>query len=288
MKRDFDAWLSKFRLSISGYDYYVDFKKVAANVEHLKIELNILNSLIGSDKIELDFETVIEKYPQTLKCIPLLLAVRENEIYAQDDEGEFLYRFDEMNYSAAQYKTFMRKTGLFELISKHLVNNLVDYALGVETGLDSNGRKNRGGRQMENLVESYIIKTGFIKGSTYFKEMYLADVEKRWGIDLSALSNDGKARKRFDFVVKTDSMIYAVETNFYGGTGGGSKLNETARSYKMLAQEAALVDGFKFVWFTDGTAWWSARGNLRETFDVLDSIYSIDDMENDIMTRLFI
>jgi len=286
--RNFDDWLSKFRLSISGYDYYVNFDKVVENVEKLKIELNILNSLIGSKDIENEFEKVITKYPETLKCIPLLLAVRGNEIYAQDEDGAFTYKFSEINYSLEQYKVFMRKTGLFDLIANHLVNNLVDYALGVETGLDSNGRKNRGGHQMENLVESYIRKAGFIKDETYFKEMYLADIESKWGIDLSALSNQGKARKRFDFVVKTGAMIYAIETNFYGGTGGGSKLNETARSYKMLAQEADTVDGFTFVWITDGTAWRSARGNLRETFDVLDTIYSIDDMEHGIMKTLFI
>ncbi len=288
MKRNFDEWLSKFRLSISGYDYYVNFNKVVEKVEHMKIELNILNSLIGSDNIEKDFTTIIDKYPETLKCIPLLLAVRGYEIYAHDEDGAFLYRFDKLNHNIEQYKVFMRKTGLFDIIANHLVNNLVDYALGVETGLDSNGRKNRGGHQMEELVESYIQKAGFIKDSTYFKEMYLSDVEALWGIDLSVLSNQGRARKRFDFVVKTDSMVYAIETNFYGGTGGGSKLNETARSYKMLTQEADTVDGFTFVWFTDGTAWRSARGNLRETFDVLDTIYSIDDMENGIMTKIFI
>lgn len=286
--RDFDNWLSKFRLSISRYDYYVNFDKVVENVEKYKIELNILNSLIGSKNIENDFEKIIEKYPETLKCIPVLLAVRGNEIYAQDEAGAFIYKFDELSCSMEQYKYFMRKTGLFDLLANHIVNNLIDYALGVETGLDSNGRKNRGGHQMEDLVESYIEKAGFVREENYFKEMYLADVEKKWNIDLSALSNKGKARKRFDFVVKTDNMIYAIETNFYGGTGGGSKLNETARSYKMLSQEADTVDGFTFVWFTDGTAWRSARGNLRETFDVMDYIYSIDDMENGIMERIFI
>ncbi|NLD48561.1 MAG: restriction endonuclease, partial [Clostridiaceae bacterium] len=99
MKRNFDEWLSKFRLSISGYDYYVDFEKVIENVERMKIELNILNSLIGSNDIERDFESIIKKYPETLKCIPLLLAVRGYEIYAQDDDGVFLYRFDKTNFS---------------------------------------------------------------------------------------------------------------------------------------------------------------------------------------------
>lgn len=283
--RNFDEWIAKFRLSISGYGYYINFNKVINNVNNLKIELNILNSLIGSNNIEKDFENIIIKYPDTLKCIPILLAVRQSEIYAQDNEGSFIYNFNQLNYSIEQYKVFMRKTGLFDLISNHIVNNLVDYVLGVETGLDSNGRKNRGGHLMEDLVEDFIKKS---KIKEYYKEMYLADIESKWNIDLSALSNNGKARKRFDFVVKTDSMIYAIETNFYGGTGGGSKLNETARSYKMLSQEADTVDGFTFVWITDGTAWRSARGNLRETFESMKNIYSIDDMENGIMDKIFI
>lgn len=285
MNRNFEKWLDKFRTSISGYNYYIDFNKVISNVESIKIELNILNSLIGSKDIEKDFENIITKYPETLKCIPLLLAVRQSEIYAQDEDGSFTYNFNKMNYDIDQYKTFMRKTGLFDLIANHLVNNLVDYAYGVETGLDSNGRKNRGGHQMEDLVEEFI-KASNVK--EYYKEMYLSDIESKWNIDLSALSNNGKARKRFDFVVKTDNMIYAIETNFYGGKGGGSKLNETARSYKMLSQEADTVDGFTFVWFTDGTSWRSARGNLRETFEVMEHIYSIDDMENGIMNKIFI
>lgn len=283
--RNFDEWLAKFKSSISTYDYYIDFDKVVRNVGEIKVELNILNSLIGSKNIEEEFENIITKYPETLSCIPLLLAVRGNEIYAQDEKGEFLYNFKKMNYSVEQYKVFMRNTGLFDMIANHLVNNLVDYALGIETGLDSNGRKNRGGHQMENLVEKYIISAGFVKDISYFKEMYLIDIEKKWNIDLSELSNQGKAAKRFDFVVKTDNMIYAIETNFYGG--GGSKLNETARSYKMLSQEADTIAGFTFVWFTDGIGWKSARGNLRETFEMMEHVYSIDDMEHGIMRDIF-
>ena len=283
--RDFDEWLGKFRASISGYDYYVDFEKVVRNVEAIKVELNILNSLIGSKNIESDFKAIVERYPETLACIPLLLAVRNNEIYAQDAEGAFLYDFKKGNYSVDQYAVFMRKTGLFNLIANHLVNNLVDYALGIETGLDSNGRKNRGGHQMERLVEHYIVKAGFVEGETYYKEMYLADIEKNWGLDLSKISNEGKSRKRFDFVMKTDTMVYAMETNFYGG--GGSKLNETARSYKMIAQESKDVDGFSFVWVTDGVGWMSAKGNLRETFEVMKHVYNIEDLEQNNLKKLF-
>lgn len=254
-------------------------------MDNIKVELNILNSLIGSKNIEQDFENLADKYPEVLKCIPLLLAVRANEIYAIDSEGEFTYNFKKPNLSVEQYKVFMRKTGLFDLIENHIVNNLVDYATGVETGLDSNGRKNRGGHLMENLVESFIKKAGYIKDRTYFKEMYIHQITEKWNIDLSAISNQGKTEKRFDYVIKTPNMIYGIETNFYGG--GGSKLNETARSYKTLAIETDTIDGFTFAWFTDGKGWTSARHNLEETFDVMEHIYNINDMENGIITEVF-
>ena len=112
--RNFEKWLGKFKNSIATYDYYIDLKKVIKNVDNIKIELNILNSLIGSKNIEKDFENIIKKYPETLKCIPILLAIRDMEIYAQDEEGSFLYNFKRSNYSIEQYKIFMRKTGLFD------------------------------------------------------------------------------------------------------------------------------------------------------------------------------
>lgn len=285
MKRDFKDWLKTFRNSICDYGYYVDFDKVYRNVDSIKVELNILNSLIGSKNIEEDFEKLLASYPQVLKCIPVLLAVRGREIYTIDGDGEYLFNFNKMNYSVEDYKMFMRKTGLFALISEHIINNLVDYATGVEVGLDSNGRKNRGGHLMENLVEDYLQKAGLVKGVDYFKEMYISDIEKKWSIDLSNISNQGKAEKRFDFVVRKGVTIYGIETNFY--SSGGSKLNETARSYKTIALEAKEIQGFAFVWFTDGQGWQSARHNLEETFDVMDNIYCISDMENGVVNTLF-
>lgn len=285
MKRNFNTWLSGFRNSIADYSYYIDFEKVHRNVDGIRVELNILNSLIGSQDIEKDFENLIKKYPEVLKCIPLLLAVRINEIYAIDGDGEFKYNFKTPNLSIGQYKIFMKKTGLFNLLEKHIVNNLVDYATGVETGLDSNGRKNRGGHLMEDLVESFIQKAGFVRDYNYFKEIYIHQITDKWNIDLSAISNQGKTEKRFDFVVKTSNMIYGIETNFYGS--GGSKLNETARSYKTLALETEEIDGFTFVWFTDGKGWMNARNNLEETFDAMRHIYNIRDLEEGIINEVF-
>lgn len=286
MKRDFNEWLSKFKTSISDYTYYVDFQKIYRNVDNVKVELNILNSLIGSKNIEEDFRNIILKYPETLECIPLLLAVRSNEIFIKDEINEYLFKFDKMVYSMDDYVKFMRESGLFDLLQNHIINNLYDYVLGVEVGLDSNGRKNRGGHLMENLVEEYIVKAGYIRDVNYFKEMYLKDIETKWTLDLREMSGNNVSTKRFDFVIKTDEQVYVVETNFYGGSGGGSKLNETARSYKMLAQEAKLVEGVTFIWITDGTSWRSARKNLEETFNELDTIYSINDLENGILEKL--
>ncbi len=284
MSRNFNEWLSKFKTSISDYTYYVDFEKIYKNVDKVKVELNILNSLIGSKNIEEEFQNILVKYPETLECIPLLLAVRSREIFVKDEINEYLFKFDKMVYSMKDYIKFMKESGLFDLLQNHIINNLYDYVLGIEVGLDSNGRKNRGGHLMENLVESYIIKAGYKKDVNYFKEMYLKDIENKWNLNLSEMSGHNTSTKRFDFVIKTDKQVYVIETNFY--SSGGSKLNETARSYKMLAQESKKVEGVTFVWFTDGTGWNSARKNLEETFNELETMYNIDDLENGILENL--
>ena len=263
MKRNFNEWFANFTDSIATYEYYTDFNIVYKNIDKIKVELNIMNSLIGSKNIESDFELLFKKYPQIGKCLPLLIAVREKEIKVIDDGKKLKYNFTNID-DIVLLKRFMRKTGLFDLISNHLVNNLVDYATGVEVGLGSNGRKNRGGHLMEDVLQLFIEQAGFIKDKNYFKEMYLKDIEEKWNIDLSALSNLGKVAKRFDYVVKTNDCIYAFETNFY--SSNGSKLNETARSYKMLAEESKNIKGFVFVWITDGLGWQGAKKQFRRNF----------------------
>lgn len=277
MKRNFKEWFNTFTDSIATYEYYTDFNTVYKNINKIKVELNIMNSLVGSKNIEKDFDNLFKKYPEIRKCLPLLIAVREKEIKVVDDGEKLRYNFTNID-DVELLKKFMRKTGLFDLISNHLVNNLVDYATGVEVGLGSNGRKNRGGHLMEDVLQGFIEKEGFVLNQTYFKEMYLKDIEHKWNIDLSSLSNLGKVAKRFDYVVKTDNCIYAFETNFYSSSG--SKLNETARSYKMIAEESKNIKGFAFVWVTDGLGWVDARNNLEETFDVMDNLYNIKDLSN--------
>lgn len=231
----------------------------------------------------------ITNYPEVIKCIPILLALRDTVIAVTDEDGRKDYDFKKMNYSIDDYCDFMEKTGLFDLLANHVVSNLYDLAgLGINIGLSSNGRKNRGGHQMEDLVEGYIEKAGFVKGETYFKEMYLTEIEEKWGYDLSNISAEGTSTKRFDFVVKPEGSdnVYVCECNCY--SSGGSKLNETARSFKTIALEAEGIPNVYFVWFTDGEGWKSARRNLKETFDVLEDIYNIQDMENGVIGKILV
>ncbi|HHU80339.1 MAG TPA: restriction endonuclease [Acholeplasmataceae bacterium] len=285
MKRNFNEWLNKFIDSVADWRYYTDFPKVYNNVDAIKVELNLLNSLINSKDIENDFRNLVAKYPEVLKAVPILIAKRGSEVRVVDKGKDKNFNFNKLNYTTDDYVYFMDKTGLFDLLSNHIISDLLDYVKGVEVGLDSNARKNRTGKAMENIVESFIVDAGFIKDVNYFKEMRTSEIRDRFGIDLQLESLDeSKAEKRFDFVIKSKTTVYAIEVNFY--SGGGSKLNETARSYKMLAQEASTIPGFKFVWITDGIGWNTARRNLEETFDVLEDIYNINDLESGILSKI--
>lgn len=284
-KLDFEDWFKTFTNSICTYDYYVDFEKVYRNVQKYKIELNILNSLIGSENIRDDFLSVLKRYPEVLNCIPLLLAIRINtrkkEVFATDFEKEINYRFDNLEQSPEEYFYFMEKTGLVDMIENKKIKNLYDYAIGIEVGLDSNARKNRGGHLMENLVESYIKKIDNIK---YHKELKSTDLEKLYNIDLSNITNSGKNIKRLDFVIESNDKIYGVETNFYNSSG--SKLNETARSYKYIAENSKDIQNFEFVWITDGQGWKSVKNNLSETYEIMDYIFNINDLKNGALNNL--
>lgn len=286
MQRDFETWFSTFRKSISSFSYYVDFDTVYKNAEIYKVELNILNSLIWSKDVKSDFIKLIDEYPKVLQCVPILLAVRQSEIFVLDESWkEWLFDFRKKNYSSEDFAVFMEKTWLFDLFQNHLINNCYDYVLWVECWLNSNARKSRWWDLMENLVEWFLIQSWLKKNVNYFKEMKASDIKKYFWIDLGTITNQWTTEKRFDFVVKRDDCVYWIETNFYATWG--SKLNETARSYKMLSEEAKSLQWFKFIWVTDWDWWKFAKNNLKETFDVLPTMYNIKDLENWIMKEVF-
>lgn len=295
MSRNFTKWLDHFEDSIASWKYYTDFQKVYKNVNEIKNELNLLNGLIGSKNIEVEFKNLVNEYPKVLKAIPILIAKRERVVIIKDAIQDYYYNFNKMNYSIEDYIMFMRKTGIFDLLENHLISNLYDYVTGVEVGMDTNARKNRTGDAMEDLVESYIVKAGFVKEHNYFKEVTSTRLKEKWNIDLKKILKNidmatqnkkvKMAEKRFDFVIQNNNILYLIETNFYGSQG--SKLNETARSYKMLNEELKKIKGIKFVWFTDGKGWNSAKGNLEETFNEMEDIYNIKEMKENIMSEIF-
>lgn len=285
MSRDFNEWMKTLKESIADFKYYTDFTKVYSNANSIKTELDKLNSLLASKNIESDFVQLIEENPEVLKVIPMLLAKRGNQVKILSASGEKTYDFSKKNNTVEEYVDFMRETGLFDLLENHLISDLNEYVKGIEVGLDSNARKNRTGTTMENIVENFILDAGFIKDETYFKQLNKSSFERMFGINLDIhFPDESKAEKRFDFVVKTESKVYAIEVNFY--SGGGSKLNETARSYKMIAEESKNIKGFEFVWITDGIGWISAKRNLEETFTIMNNILNLNDLNNGLLKEI--
>ena len=283
--RNFDEWLNTMTDSVASWTYYTDFEKVYENVNDIKIPLCLLNSLIGSKNIKQDFLKLYEKYPEVLRAVPIIIAKRLKDIVVvKDPEKDFYFDFKKHDYTPEEYSLFMEKTGIYDLLEHHLVASLLDYVTGVEVGMDTNGRKNRTGHSMEAIVQQYLEQEGYVMGETMFKEIYQNEIEERFNVDLSAITNEGTTQKRFDYVIKSSKIIYLIEVNFYAT--GGSKLNETARSYKMITEETRNIPDVEFMWFTDGIGWHKAKNNLRETFEVLPNLYNINDLSNGVLKNI--
>jgi type II restriction enzyme len=280
MKRDFDDIIENLKTTIAGYDYYVDFKKVYGNVFEAKTALNILNTLIGDvDNFDKDFITLIHRYPEALRAIPILLAVRAEKINVMDKEL-ISFNFSKRVNTDEEYLRFVEKTGIKELITAGHVRNLVDYVTGVEVGLDSNARKNRGGTAMEDLVEGYLksfpeISSGVIRQATKKEIIDTFGYPELETVNLT--EGRSQADKVFDFAFEYRGTVFLVETNFY--RSGGSKLNEVARSYEKLADDINKLPHYKFIWITDGKGWESARNNLKESYMHQNLLMTISDME---------
>lgn len=283
----FQYLMSTLKDSIKGWDYFVNWKKVVKNVENIEIYLNILNYLVGKDNIKEELKKLLTQYPEILSVVPVLIASRENQfqILMPSLSGEVNFELEEYCFKPKKILIeedidnaveFMDKTGILELIKNRKIKNLVDYVYGVEVGLDSNGRKNRSGTSMENLVE-LLIKDICIKyGYDYIVQATPARIKEKWNLSI----NVDKADRRFDFAVYTISKLYLIETNYYGG--GGSKLKATAGEYKTL-QYIVSNNGYELIWITDGKGWLTASKSLRETFDNNKYILNLDMVQNGIL-----
>lgn len=264
---------------ITTWDYFVNWRKVIGNVEPLEDELNLLNSLIGKPDIEAEAARLIRQHPQVLAAFPYLLAIRERSIKVLVDVQEFIYQsfdFSTRSPSEAQARelaAFITRSGLGELLRDQRIKSLPDYLIGVEVGLDSNGRKNRGGQLMEAIVETFVAEACTNTGCQYMAQATAPKVRREWGLPVEV----DKSSRIIDFAVNRNGRLYFIETNFYGG--GGSKLKSTATEYIRMNQYWNR-QGIAFIWITDGRGWVSTQRPLREYFDNADYLLNLQMLQD--------
>ena len=265
--RDFDKFMSQLQETNQTLDFFCDFDKISQNVENIKLSLCMLNSLIGATDMRKAVETIWNRDKTAFNVMDILIAVRnDGKKTVLNNIGQCVF-LDSLYKSVDGVMEFLDNTGLTEILQSKKINDLVDYVFGIETGLDSNARKNRGGHVMEGMVANIFKENGI----PYRQEVDSSE----WKEITDVLGDD---EKRFDFVVKTDKKTYLIEVNFY--SSGGSKLNEVARSYSDIAPKINSVLGFEFVWITDGVGWKSAKSKLKEAYSIIPSIYNLTDIKN--------
>lgn len=264
---DFSTFMSQLKDTNQTLDFFCDFDKIHNNVENIKLSLCMLNSLIGTADLRSAVETIWRRDKSAFNVMDILIAVRsEGKKKVLNSLGECVILNSLFN-SVDGVIEFLEDTGLAEVLQSQKITNLVDYVFGVETGLDTNARKNRSGHVMEDVVAEIFDNNNI----EYRKEVYSSE----WTEMTQALGDD---EKRFDFVIETPQKIYLIEVNFY--SGGGSKLNEVARAYSDIAPKINAVEGFEFVWITDGIGWNYAKNKLQEAFNIIPSIYNLTSIHN--------
>lgn len=278
----FDHLISNIKPSNTLWTYFVNWEKVFRNAGAIEVELNILNYLIGKEDFDAEFRGLVHQHPEVVRAIPALLvrdAVNKKkfDILIDYSHGRLLYQhfdFSKNTYTdneVSDLLEFVEKSGLKDLLANRKIKNLVDYMIGVEAGLDSNGRKNRGGSAMEEISEAYIKRICNVRGYEYISQADAPAIKAKFGFDVPV----DKSSRRYDFVINTCQGLTIVEVNFYGG--GGSKLKSTAGEYKGL--QDVLRDKFKFVWITDGIGWNTTKRPLRETFNHNDYLINLELLE---------
>lgn len=262
MAKDFNKFMSQLQETNQTLDFFCDFDKISQNVDNIKLSLCMLNSLIGSTDMRKSVETIWNRDKSAFNVMDILIAVRsEGKKKVLDSLGNCIV-LDSLFDSIDGVIEFLDNTGLTDIFQSKKINDLVDYVFGIETGLDTNARKNRGGHVMENMVARIFDKNGI----SYRQEVYSSE----WPDITKVLGDD---EKRFDFVIETETKTYLIEVNFY--SSGGSKLNEVARSYSDIAPKINAVHSFEFVWITDGIGWKSAKNKLQEAYSIIPSIYNL-------------
>lgn len=262
MERNFNIFFSQLQETNQTLDFFCDFEKISNHVNDIKLSLCMLNSLIGTTDLRKSIETIWTRDKSAFSIMDILIAVRSNGKKSILDSNGNCIILNRLFESVDGIMEYLEGTGLAEIFTEGKIKDLVDYVFGIETGLDSNARKNRSGHIMENMIADIFTKNGI----AFRQEVYSTE----WTEIQQALGDD---KKRFDFVIKSASTTYLIEANFYNG--GGSKLNEVARSFMEIAARINSVKGFEFIWITDGTAWKAAKDKLKEAYSKIPSMYNL-------------
>ncbi len=259
MSEQFELFLSQLSETNSTLDSFTDFEKIKRNVNCISIKLNQLNYLIGKENLKEAVEELYAENKSVFQVLDILIAVRKNKKVI--DENGNIVLLETYFETPEKIIEYIEKTGLADIFRNKNITNLVDYVFGVEVGLDTNARKNRGGANMEKAVSSIFDKAGI-----YYKtQVNVAEFS-----DIRSLGDDVKV---FDFAIRTKQKTYLIETNFYNG--GGSKLNEVARSYSDVSPKINQYENYEFVWITDGQGWFKAKNKLQEAFNIIPSLYNL-------------
>lgn len=283
----FERITKSFKEKITRWDYFVNWNKVITCVKMFEKELNILNYLLGKEDFEQETYKLLFEYPGAIKAIPTLLAVREGSVDVLIDSKNFIYKsvdFFQNSYTKGEVEVVVElimKTGLGPLMASHQIKNLVDYATGVEVGLDSNGRKNRGGTLMESLVEEFVVETCQKLGLPYMAQATAKKIKEKWNVEVVV----DKSSRQIDFAINNQGKLYFLECNFYGG--GGSKLKSTATEYIEM-NRYWNQQKIEFIWITDGAGWRSALKPLREYFDKADYLINLEMLKEGTLDRILI
>jgi len=283
MQKDFNNLITTFKSSIKTWDYFVNWKKVFANSSELEITLNKLNYLLGKENLKDEFKKLYSSNPDIVKALPVLLAVRENklEVFDKVTKNSEFFDFSGTEKDSEKYYEFLEKSGLARLFQKDGIKNLVDYVMGVEVGLDSNGRKNRGGSLMEEIVESFISELCNKNGFEYLSQARATTIKSKWGVDVKV----DKSERSFDFAVfnPKNKKVKLFEVNFYNG--GGSKLKAVCGEFKSLHTELK-EQNIDFIWITDGLGWFTTKRPLEETYNHNEYVFNLNMLEAGILDKL--
>ena len=272
MNKKLEKYIETLTLTNRTLDQLVDVYKVQNNMNKIQMDLNALNYILGNSVEETmnKIDHLWESNKECFKTLLLILAIKENKMLVVEDgiDVEIL----EFVKTKEGVKNLLNKTNMISLLSNGSIKNLVDYCYGIEVGMDTNARKNRGGLKPELYIESEL--KNIFKDREEIIITTQSIVLKNGEIEL--LDN-----KRFDLVIKNinTNKIILIEISWFNA--GGSKINSNAKEYNEYNEQIKKIDNLKFIWLADGKGMTSIKKNLEKFIDN-DFIYNHDQFLTEI------